>query len=179
MANYANATSPKTRRHEKRPPGFPDERFPACGPRCLSGHGNILVIRLKYATLAYTPEGCTTTFQDGATADAAPHDLPHYHVVAHRLGYGDDLLAYCREHEFCHLFIEERLHDRPSLVLWSLAHGTTLSGSRAAYEEIAAQSFQRWLRANERPITSGVDWDGLKRDALRLLAGDDWSEGMT
>jgi hypothetical protein len=36
---------------------------------------------------------------------------------------------------------------------------------------VAAQTFQRWLRANERPICSGLDWDGLKRDALDLLNG--------
>jgi hypothetical protein len=44
-----------------------------------------------------------------------------------------------------------------------------LSGYRSAYEEIAAQTFQRWLRANERPIVSGVDWDRLKAEALELL----------
>jgi hypothetical protein len=35
---------------------------------------------------------------------------------------------------------------------------------------MAAQTFQRWLRANERPILGGVDWDDLKRDALCMMA---------
>jgi hypothetical protein len=128
------------------------------------------VIRLRYAVLGWTPQGCTTFFEDGTEVSAWPHpDMPHYHVIAHRLGYGDDLLAYCREHEAAHLFVEERLHNRPSRVLWALAHGQRISGCDAGYEEMAAQQFQRWLRANERPIVSGVDWDGLKRDALGLL----------
>lgn len=44
-----------------------------------------------------------------------------------------------------------------------------LSGRESVEEEIAAQVLQRWLRANERPIVSGVDWDAMKRDALELL----------
>jgi hypothetical protein len=129
------------------------------------------VIKLKYASIDFTDWGCRTTFNDGAYADAIPHHTPHYHVIAHRTGYGDDVLAYCQEHEFCHLFLEERLYDRPSLVLTGVATLKMLNGREAAYEEVAAQTFQRWLRANERPICSGLDWDGLKRDALDLLNG--------
>ena len=133
------------------------------------------MIRLRYALLSPTTQGCITLFEDGSEASSIPHNTPHYHVVAHRLGYGDNLLAYCFEHEFCHSFVEERLHDRPSQVLWAVAHGQTLSGPTSAYEEIAAQVFQRWLRANERPILSGVDWDKLKADALVLLEPAEFS----
>ena len=127
-------------------------------------------IRLKYATIQFTSWGCKTTFEDGAEANAIPHQIPHYYVVSHRLGYGDDLLGYTREHEFSHSFLEERLYDRPSRVLWGVARGELLSGLDACYEEMAAQNFQRFLRANERPIVSGVDWDSLRRDALALLS---------
>jgi hypothetical protein len=126
---------------------------------------------LKYATLTFDPKGCSTWFEDGKCAPAVPHDTHHYHVIAHRCGYADDIMAYCREHEFAHSFMEERLQDRPSRVLWGVAHNQQLSGPEAAYEEMMAQAFQRWLRAGERPIISGVDWDALKRDALRLLEG--------
>jgi hypothetical protein len=131
---------------------------------------DIRVIRLKYATLTFTEWGCVTRFEDGTECPATPHpNMPHYHVVAHRLGYADDLLGYTREHEFAHSFLAERLHDAPSEVLWAVAHGKQLSGRAAAYEELASQAFQRWLRANERPLISGVKWDDLKRDALALL----------
>lgn len=127
------------------------------------------MIRLRYASIGWTTFGCVTVFEDGTEAPAVPHDSHHYHVVAHRLGYGDDILAYTREHDFTHSFIEERLHNRPSQVLWHVAHGSPLSGSESIYEELAAQSFQAWLRANQRPIASGIDWDALKRDALAML----------
>lgn len=127
------------------------------------------VVTLKFCVIEPTEPGCRVFFEDGTFCDAHAHYTPHYHVISHRCGYGDDVVAYAREHEFAHCFMEERLHDRASLALWAVAHGKMLSGHRSAYEEIAAQTFQRWLRANERPILSGVDWDGLKRDALALL----------
>jgi hypothetical protein len=127
------------------------------------------VIRLKYALVDFTEWGCRTVFENGAYADAIPHDTHHYHVIAHRLGYGDNILKYTQEHEFCHSFLEERFHDRPSQVLWGVAHQNMLKGPAAAYEEMAVQQFQRWMRANERPIVSGVDWDTLKREAMEML----------
>ena len=65
--------------------------------------------------------------------------------------------------------VEQELHDRPSRVIWALAHGTVLSGPESSYEELAAQALQRFLRAGERPIISGIDWDGIKEKALDLL----------
>jgi hypothetical protein len=127
------------------------------------------VIRLKYALVSFEDWGCRTLFLDGTYADAVPHDTAHYAVIAHRLGYGDNLLSYTQEHEFAHSFVEEMFYNRPSRVLWGVAHQELLSGPHAAYEEMAAQSFQRWIRANERPIVSGVDWDTLKRVALEYL----------
>lgn len=130
------------------------------------------MIRLKFCTIEPKADGCRVRFLwSGKHCDARPHKTPHYHVIAHRCGYGDDVSAYCVEHEFAHCFIEERLYNRPSIVLWSLAHNVELEAKKALYEEVAAQTFQRWLRANERPILAGVDWDGLKRDALELLDG--------
>lgn len=132
------------------------------------------MIQLEFCTVERTDWGCCVRFPDGSSAPAVPQTVPHYTVIAHRCGYGDDLHAYCVEHDFSHAFTEERLHRRPSRVLWALAHGGMLSGNEAAYEEIAAQVFQRWLRANERPIIGGIAWDDLKRDALRLLESEPW-----
>jgi hypothetical protein len=129
------------------------------------------MIELRFCSIEFGTDVVWTHFPDGTSCPATPHLTPHYHVIAHRCGYGDDVMAYAREHEFAHAFCEERLHERPSRVLWALAHGSMLSGREAVYEEMIAQVFQRWLRANERPIVSGVDWDGMKRDALALLNG--------
>jgi hypothetical protein len=100
-----------------------------------------------------------------------PHpDDPHYREITRRCGYGGDAMAYCRAHDFAHAFLEERVHARPSRVLWGVAHKRPLTADEAVYEEIAAQTFQRWLHAGEEPIVGpGVDWHGLKREALELL----------
>ena len=126
-------------------------------------------IALKYCTVQADDTMALVSFPDGTSVGAVPHDTHDYHIVSHRLGYEDDILAYCREHEFAHAFLEERLYDRPSQVLWNLAHGLAVDDRAHAYEELAAQTFQRWLRSNERPITAGVDWIQLKREAIALL----------
>jgi hypothetical protein len=126
-------------------------------------------ITLKYAVIEPTDLGCRVYFQDGKFCDAHAHATDHYKLITARLGYGHDTLAYCREHEFAHCFLEEKFFDRPSKALWAVAHGPMLSGPHSAYEEIAAQTFQRFLRANERPIVGGVRWDDLKAEALEKL----------
>jgi hypothetical protein len=126
-------------------------------------------IRIGTATLTHTPGGCVTTYDDGSSYGAHPHDTHHYHVIAHRCGYGDDILAYAREHEACHHIVSEWIMGRPSQVLWPLAHGYDPDPADAVQEEALTMTFQRWLRANERPIIGGVDWDGLKARALASL----------
>jgi hypothetical protein len=129
------------------------------------------MILLQYARIEWTPEGATSWFPGAASYSTRPHETPHYYVIAHRCGYGDDVIAYAREHDFCHHFVAERLQRRPSQVLAALAIGREPDPIEALIEEMAVQMFQRWLRANERPIVGGVDWDALKADALGLLDG--------
>lgn len=126
-------------------------------------------IQIGTATVEYTPDGCATHYPDGTHYGAQPHDTHHYHVIAHRCGYGDDILRYCREHEAAHHMVSEWIAGRRSEVLWPLCHGYDPDQAEAVMEEIAAQAFQRWLRANERPIIGGLDWDDLKARALALL----------
>jgi hypothetical protein len=126
-------------------------------------------LNLRFASLKVTDWGCETTFEDGSVVSAWPHDTPRYHVISHRLGYGDFLHRYCVEHEFAHEFVSERLCNRPSIVLWALAHQKQPHLSKAIQEELLAQALQRWLRANEEPIVAGVDWHALKAEALPLF----------
>lgn len=126
-------------------------------------------IVLFYCIVEYTDWGCFTRFPDNVSIAAAPHYTPHYHVIAHRLGYGDDVLAYCREHEVCHSLVSEWFEDAPSAVLWDLAHERKTDPIVALREEVMVQLVQRWVRAAERPILADVDWDGLRAWALEVL----------
>lgn len=127
------------------------------------------MIRIGQATVQYTPDGCVSRYSDGTSYGAHPHNTPHYHVIAHRCGYGDNILAYAREHEVCHHIAAEWVGGHVSEVIWPLAHGYEPDLADAVFEEAMAMTIQRWLRANERPIIGGVDWDDIKRRALALL----------
>jgi hypothetical protein len=128
------------------------------------------VVTLKYASVELFDWGCTSHFLDGASYDATPHPWSHhYNIIAHRCGYGDDVMAYCIEHEIAHHVVEEFLHDRPSRILWGLAHGEPLSGPESAYEELMAQTLQRFARAAERPIVGDVNWDAMRARFLETL----------
>jgi hypothetical protein len=80
------------------------------------------MIKLRFCTIEFTATGAITRFEDGTSYGALPHDEPHYHAVAHRLGYQGDILLYCQEHEHAHALIAEEFGSH-SPVIWALAHG--------------------------------------------------------
>lgn len=125
------------------------------------------MVDLLYCAIEWTDYGTRVVFADGAEASAWPHyEDPHYHVVSHRCGYGDDLLWYCREHELAHAVIGEVLLDGPSYVLNCLAHQRDVNYAAAVFEETAVQTLQRWVRANEQPIVGDCDWWKLRERFL-------------
>lgn len=131
------------------------------------------IVSLAHCRIELTDWGCETRFHDGSSIGAHSHpDDHHYHVIAHRLGYDCDIERYCVEHEFCHSFVAEYLWDVASPVLWALAHDIEIGERDSIPEECLVQAFQRWLRANERPIIGGADWGLLKAMALEML--DSW-----
>lgn len=147
--------------------------------------GTSRMITLDHCVIEFTDWGAITHHHQGVPVPATPHDTPHYREIAMRCGYLSRIpldiatvdawkiacLAYCQEHEFAHAFMAQKLFDRPSAVLEAIAMGHPLRGNHAIYEEITAQTFQRWTRAHERPIVGGADWDGWKAEALELLDG--------
>jgi hypothetical protein len=129
------------------------------------------VIDLRFAVLEATPQGAVTHFFDKTSYGALPHDEePHYHAIAHRLGYEGDTLRYCREHELAHHLVAEEFNSH-SPVLWALAHGETPSRMIAAAEEALAMALQRYARTNEHPLIDGVNWQALKARFLQLAKG--------
>jgi hypothetical protein len=125
------------------------------------------VIALRFASLEITAEGAVTHFPDGTRWGALPHDEPHYHALAHRLGYEGDTLRYCREHELAHHCVAEHFHSH-SPILWALAHGEKPPCLFVPAEEALAMSLQRYARANEHPLVDGVDWVLLRARFLNL-----------
>lgn len=130
------------------------------------------MIKLKYASIQRIDGGMTEiVFLDGRSSVSWPHpEQPHYHAVAHRCGYDGDLAQYCFEHDFVHLFLCEKLYDRECPILRAQAEDCEVRGPEAAFEELAVQSFQMFMRGNQRPFVADVPWDELRAEALRLLA---------
>lgn len=121
------------------------------------------MIYLDHCTVEWVEQGARTVFPDGTETVAHPHpEEHHYHVISHRCGYGSDVMKYCREHELAHAFLAQEFRSSPSYVLQSIAQGNRPRSGRAILEEMAVQMFQRWCRANERPIIANCDWDALK-----------------
>lgn len=128
------------------------------------------VTRLKFCECIWYDCGIDTVFEGGETVSAWPHyNNPDYAVIAHRLGYGYDVLRYCQEHEVFHSLVAEFFFERPSLVLLALAQKRRPPTADAISEEIFVQTAQRWVRAHERPIVSLGRWDEFKEFALRLM----------
>lgn len=126
-------------------------------------------MKFRYCSVVWHERGVLTTFYDGTETLAWPHsEDPHYSVIAHRCGYRDDLLTYCREHDFVHSFLADRLHGAVSRVLWTQTHERE---PLLTYDVVEAlvQTFQAFLNANIEPILAGVEWDWLRQEARELL----------
>lgn len=125
------------------------------------------MLHLKHCSVEWTDYGARTVFPDGAECSTWPHpDDPDYHLIADRLGYGRDVLAFAREHDLAHILAEQWIHDRPSRVLRAVADGHPLTWPEAAYEEMAAQQLQALARLKRRPIIGGFDWKALRLEFL-------------
>lgn len=127
---------------------------------------------LKRVSVTLYEHGAYSTFDDGSSYAAEPAwNDPHYTVIAHRCGYGDDLLRYCREHELFHHIAGEEFYGGISPVIWALAHGGEVDPKRAAAEEATVTLIQRWVRAAEEPIIGGIEWARIRDRCLSLLDG--------
>lgn len=130
----------------------------------------MILVKLKHCTVHYDPGVfVNTVFNDGSEAGAHAHYTPHYYVIAHRLGYADDVWRYCFEHEVAHSIVAEFFSDSPSLVLHAMAHGKQPEHYAAIQEECVSQLVQRYARCNEEPIISNVAWHELRSEFLNAV----------
>jgi hypothetical protein len=125
-------------------------------------------IKLRFADLDFVPGfGATSRFYDGTSYGAHPHDAPHYWHLAFRCGYEGDVFKYCQEHELAHHLVSE-LFDRPSPILWALAHGEKPAAWLVPAEEALVLCLQKYARTNEHPFVDGIDWKPLRERFLQL-----------
>jgi hypothetical protein len=108
----------------------------------------------------------------------ASHDDAYYRL-AKRLGYGQDIYWYCKEHDFLHSFLMEEAYERPSRVLLPLAHGR--QPRRTAGEEATVQLFQAFMRADWDMTATDpdVDWWAIREKAYAVLDGPDLPASKT
>jgi hypothetical protein len=99
-------------------------------------------------------------FHDNTEAHACPHDTPAYHAHALEKTGLDDTLLYCWQHEIWHV-INGEMRQRPSVVLWALAHGLSVDTPECQDEEREAQDMQRafafparWAHASPAIVVS-------------------------
>jgi hypothetical protein len=114
-----------------------------------------------------------TLFPDGTRVPAVPHTTKQYRQTAERLGYGDDVAALSREHEFIHSFLCQRQGLPYSPTLWAVAHNHgkgCISLAKQRMEESVVLAFQRYLNGDESAAAElPEEIRALRPEALRLL----------
>lgn len=91
------------------------------------------------------PTGSRVTLPNRTIIVGAPHDTDEYRKTAEHLGYGDDTLALCQEHDPLHAWLCDvlGLPDSPAL---RVAAGIDAPNAMATSEERAVLSVQEFCR---------------------------------
>lgn len=94
--------------------------------------------------VAIHKHGTTVTLPCGAVIEGRPHDTDAYRATARQLGYSDDTLAMCRDHDSLHA----RLCDWLGVESYALreAAGIAVDAEIAAAEEAAVLAVQKFMR---------------------------------
>lgn len=105
------------------------------------------ILKLKTCEFAFDAEKgyCQTTFADGAVVPAVPHDTDEYRERAQYLGYGEDTMRMCFDHELLHTLIAEARGLDYSPVLRYVADGHGMTEAEIGEEEARVLTFQRFL----------------------------------
>jgi hypothetical protein len=131
----------------------------------------VYTLRLKYCEVDVWPDRVLTRFDDGTSYGAYAHDTGHYRALADRCGYGQDIHAYCCEHEVAHSVVAEYLFNATSRVIWALAHGYVADKLDILLEEELAISLQAFTRAKVLPGSSApaFSWFDLRNRFIEAL----------
>jgi hypothetical protein len=88
--------------------------------------------------------GTTIVLPCGLVVEGRPHDSAAYATTARELGYGDDVLALCQDHDAAHAW----LADQFGVNSFGLLHAAGVGADEniAAAEEAAVLAIQKFLR---------------------------------
>lgn len=91
------------------------------------------------------PTGSQITLPGGTVVDGSPHDTAAYAETAQRLGYADDRMAMCQDHDPLHALLCDwlGLPDSPAL---RVAAGIEQASAMSEAEETAVLAVQRFMR---------------------------------
>lgn len=89
--------------------------------------------------------GTRITLPGGQVVEGAPEDTNEYRLTAQRLGYFDDCLAMCRDHDPLHALLCDWLGLPDSFAL-RCAAGIDAESSMSAAEEDAVLAVQKFMR---------------------------------
>jgi len=94
------------------------------------------------------PDSTLITLADGTTVPGAPEDTDDYRATAARLGYGDDTLKLCQEHEVTHIALCDWLGiDSPTMILLHAPEPDDRLRRLNQLEEAAVLAIQHFARA--------------------------------
>jgi hypothetical protein len=105
------------------------------------------ILRFGGTTLLLKPWGCLAALPGGVGLPSAPHDTDAYRATAQALGYGNDTLWLCHEHDAVHAALADLMALPVSPVLSTAAGHESGTPEQRDLEEQAALAFQRWARA--------------------------------
>lgn len=89
--------------------------------------------------------GSRVTLPDGAVVEGAPHDTDAYRATSERLGYGDDTLQLCRDHDPLHAIVAAVFGLGASYSL-AVAAGLRPADALSSAEEEVVLAVQKFVR---------------------------------
>ncbi len=101
--------------------------------------------------------GTDTVFKDGTSAMGMPEDTNHYRWITRDLGYKDDVLKQCIEHELAHTLCAVIMGAPYSPILWHAAHKDQLGWyPHWREEEAVVQAFQKQHRGRMEEFAAAL-----------------------
>jgi hypothetical protein len=103
---------------------------------------------------AKTPTGSLVILACGSIVEGEPHDTEEYRLTAQSLGYGNDILAMCQDHDPLHVALCRWLGLEISFAM-SIAAGDVAGNAvkeLAVLEEAAVIAVQRFAKRSGAKI---------------------------